>query len=161
MKKLLMLFVLAISSLNAHSEWTEIPDLDSKVRDFIDFNDLKEGTDGYVYWWMMKSDSSSSQKFYMQTDCEDERINPLRVDYHSESMGRGEVTSVKSDEGWSYPARDTALYRFVGVVCDMARETPEKREESISNLLMSLQYKNKINNLYEKEEGASELGALK
>ena len=66
-------------------------------------------------------------------------------------MGQGESTSIQSDEGWTYPAPDTGMYRFLEVVCEMADETPEQRAKSVENLLISLDYKKKINDLYEKE----------
>ena len=148
MKKLLLIFLLSLS-FNSYGEWTEFPPYDSEERYFIDFDNLQERSDGYVYWWMMVSHSNTSEKYYWQTDCEAERINPLQGDLHSESMGGGEVSSFEPDEGWTYPAPDTGLYRFVEVVCEMARETPEEREKSITNLFISLDYKSKINKLSE------------
>ena len=139
-------------SFNSYGEWTEFPPYDSEERYFIDFDNLQERSDGYVYWWMMVSHSNTSEKYYWQTDCEAERINPLQGDLHTEPMGGGEVTSFEPDEGWNYPAPDTGLYRFVEVVCEMARETPEEREKSIVNLFISLDYKAKINKLSEEAE---------
>ena len=152
MKKLLLLLFSLMLSFNSYSEWTEFPPYDSEERYFIDFDNLQERSDGYVYWWMMVSHSNTSEKYYWQTDCEAERINPLQGDLHSEPMGGGEVTSFEPDEGWTYPAPDTGLYRFVEVVCEMARETPEEREKSVANLLMQLEYMYKINKLSEEAE---------
>ena len=45
------------------------------------------------------------------------------------------VSSIQLDEGWTYPAPDTVMYRFLEVVCEMADETPEQRAKSIKNLL--------------------------
>ena len=66
-------------------------------------------------------------------------------------MGFGEVDQIQSEEGWTYPSRDSGLYRFGEVVCDMARESPEERQQSVTNFLMSLEYKKKINELSEEE----------
>jgi acyl-CoA reductase-like NAD-dependent aldehyde dehydrogenase len=76
----------------------------------------------------------------------------LQVDYHTKPMGGGESNSVKSDEGWTYLAPDTGLSRFIDVVCELARETPEEREKSVANLLMELEYMYKINKLSEEAE---------
>ena len=65
-------------------------------------------------------------------------------------MGFGEVDQIQP-EGWVYPSKDSGLYRFVKVVCDMARVSPEERQQSVTNLLMSLEYKKKINELSEEK----------
>ena len=153
MKKLLLLLFSLLLSFNSYGEWTEIPIIedDSIEQGFIDFDNLKRKNDGYVYWWMMTSRSDSSEKIYLRTDCEGERMIPLQADFHNQPLGQGESNSIQSDEGWRYPAPDTAMYRFLGVVCELADENPEQRVRSVENLLMSIEYKNKINNLYEKE----------
>jgi hypothetical protein len=138
-------------SFNSYGEWTEIPN-DIEDTGYIDFDNLQERSDGYVYWWSMSSSSDTSQKMYIQTDCETGGINPLQVDYHTKPMGGGESNSVKSDEGWTYLAPDTGLSRFIDVVCELARETPEEREKSVANLLMQLEYMYKINKLSEEAE---------
>ena len=138
-------------SFNSYGEWTEIPN-DIEDTGYIDFDNLQERSDGYVYWWSMNSSSDTSQKMYIQTDCETGGINPLQVDYHTKPMGGGESNSVKSDEGWTYLAPDTGLSRFIDVVCELARETPEEREKSVANLLMQLEYMYKINKLSEEAE---------
>jgi len=150
-KKLLLLLFSLMLSINSYGEWTEIP---NEVEDtgYIDFDNLQERSDGYVYWWMLRSSSDTSQKMYIQTDCETEGINPLQVDYHTEPMGGGESNSVKSDEGWTYLAPDTGLSRFIDVVCEMAKQTPEEREKSVANLLMELEYMYKINKLSDEAE---------
>ena len=151
MKKLLLLLFSLMLSFNSYGEWTEIPN-DIEDTGYIDFDNLQERSDGYVYWWMLRSSSDTSQKMYIQTDCETEGINPLQVDYHTEPMGGGESNSVKSDEGWTYLAPDTGLSRFVDVVCEMAKQTPEEREKSVANLLMELEYMYKINKLSDEAE---------
>jgi len=151
MKKPLLLLFALILSFNSYGEWTEIPN-DIEDTGYIDFDNLQERSDGYVYWWMLRSSSDTSQKMYIQTDCETEGINPLQVDYHTEPMGGGESNSVKSDEGWTYLAPDTGLSRFIDVVCEMAKQTPEEREKSVANLLMELEYMFKINKLSEEAE---------
>ena len=151
MKKLLLLLFSLILSFNSYGEWTEIPN-DIEDTGYIDFDNLQERSDGYVYWWSMNSSSDTSQKMYIQTDCETGGINPLQVDYHTKPMGGGESNSVKSDEGWTYLAPDTGLSRFIDVVCELARETPEEREKSVANLLMELEYMYKINKLSEESE---------
>ena len=157
MKKLLLLFSLLLS-FNSYGEWTEIPVAkdDFAEQGFIDFDSIKKKKDGYVYWWMMTSRSDSSEKIYTRADCEGERMNPIQGDFFSEPLGQGEATSVQSDEGWTYLAPDTAMYNFLEVVCEMADETPEQRAKSVENLLMSLEYKNKINDLYEEETKSEE-----
>ena len=153
LKKLIVLLFFLLLSFNTYAVWTEIPIIedDSIEQGFIDFDNLKRKNDGYVYWWMMTSRSDSSEKIYLRTDCEGERMNPLQADFHDKPLGKGESTSIQSSEGWTYPAPDTAMYRFLGVVCELADENPEQRTQSVENLLMSIEYKNKINNLYEKE----------
>jgi hypothetical protein len=150
MKKLFLLLFSLMLSFNSFAEWTKFPSEGDEVA-YIDFDNLQEKSDGYVYWWMMLSDSLISGKYYFQTDCEFERINPLQQDIHTEPMGGGDAISLHPDEGWTYVAPDTALYRFISIVCEMADETPEQRAKSIENLLMSLEYKSKINDLYEEE----------
>jgi hypothetical protein len=150
MKKLLLIFFSLMLSCNSYGEWTELPASNSEEQGFIDFDNLQERGDGYVYWWMMTSYSNRSEKLYIQTDCQAGRIKPLQEDYHSEPMGVGDSTlSVESDIGWYYPAPDTGIYRFVEVACEMAKQNPEERERSVANLLMELEYKNKINKLSE------------
>ena len=151
MKKLLLLLFSLMLSFNSYGEWTEIPN-DIEDTGYIDFDNLQQRSDGYVYWWSMNSSSDTSQKMYIQTDCETGGINPLQVDYHTKPMGGGESNSVKSDEGWTYLAPDTGLSRFIDVVCELARETPEEREKSVANLLMQLEYMYKINKLSEEAE---------
>ena len=70
---------------------------------------------------------------------------------HSKPFGVGEVVKVEPEESWNYPSTDSTLYRFVEVVCEMAKVSPEQRQQSITNLLMSLEYKRKIDELSEKE----------
>ena len=151
MKKLLLLLFSLMLSFNSYGEWTEIPN-DIEDTGYIDFDNLQERSDGYVYWWSMSSSSDTSQKMYIQTECETGGIKPLQVDYHTKPMGGGESNSVKSDEGWTYLAPDTGLSRFIDVVCELARETPEEREKSVANLLMELEYMYKINKLSEESE---------
>ena len=100
---------------------------------------------------MMTSSTKTSEKIYIQTDCDSDRINSLQVDLYSNPMGFGEVDQIQPEEGWVYPSKDGGLYRFVKVVCDMARVSPEERQQSVTNLLMSLEYKKKINELSEEE----------
>ena len=149
-KKLFLLIFSLLLSFNSYSEWTQIPN-EQKGDGYIDFDSLQLRTDGYVYWWMMLSDSSSSQKAYMQTDCETKAINVLQLDSYDKPMGAGDLTSTNPEEGWTYLAPDTGLYRFVRVVCEMAEQTPEEREKSVTNLLMELEYKAKINILSEEQ----------
>ena len=153
MKKLLLFLLSLILSFHSYGEWTELPASNPEEQGFIDFDNLQERSDEYVYWWMMTSYSNRSEKFYIQSDCQAGRIKPLQEDYHNEPMGGGDLTSsTESDIGWYYPAPDTGIYRFVEVACEMARETPEEREKSVANLLMELEYKNKINKLSEEAE---------
>ena len=154
MKKLLLSLFSLILSFNVSAEWTEIPVIEdgSANKSFIDFDNLKRKNDVYVYWWMMTSRNDSSEKTYLRTDCEGERMNSLQVNYHNQPLGQGESSSIQSDEGWTYPPPDTAMYRFLEVVCEIADENPEQRAKSVENLLISLEYKNKINYLYEKDE---------
>ena len=146
----LVFFLMA--SFNSVGMWTEIPQINSNGQTvFIDFNKIEEKSDSYVYWWMMISDTKASEKVYVQTDCELESINRLQIDLHSKPFGAGEVVQVEPEESWNYPSTDSILYRFVEVVCEMARVSPEQRQQSITNLLMSLEYKRKIDELSEKE----------
>lgn len=149
-KKLLLLIFSLLLSFNSYGEWIQVP-TNEKADTYIDFDNLQLRTDGYVYWWMMVSDSSSSQKAYIQTDCETKAINVLQLDSYDELMGAGDLTSTKPDEGWLYVAPDRGIYRFIRVVCELAEEAPEEREKSITNLLMELEYKTKINTLSEEQ----------
>ena len=149
-KKLLLLIFSLLLSFNSYGEWIQVP-TNEKVNTYIDFDNLQLRADGYVYWWMMVSDSSSSQKTYIQTDCETKAINVLQLDSYDEPMGAADLTSTKPDEGWLYVAPDRGIYRFIRVVCELAEETPEEREKSITNLLMELEYKTKINTLSEEQ----------
>ena len=153
MKKLLLILLISLS-LSSYGEWIQVP-TNEKGGTFIDFDNLQLRTDGYVYWWMMVSDSSSSQKGYIQTDCENEAINVLQLDSYNESMGTGDFITTNPDEGWIYVMPDKGIYRFIRVVCELAEETPEEREKSITNLLMELEYKTKINTLSEEQADIS------
>ena len=153
MKKLLLILLISLS-LSSYGEWIQLP-TNEKGGTYIDFDNLQLRTDGYVYWWMMVSDSSSSQKGYIQTDCATKAINVLQLDSYDEPMGAGDLTSTKPDEGWLYVAPDKGIYRFIRVVCELAEETPEEREKSIDNLLMELEYKTKINTLSEEQADIS------
>ena len=150
MKKLSLILLSLLLSFNSYGEWIQVP-TNEKGGTYIDFDNLKLRNDGYVYWWMMVSDSSSSQTAYIQTDCKTKAVNVLQLDSYDEPMGAGDLTSTKSDEGWLYVAPDRGIYRFIGVVCELAEETPEEREKSIANLLMELEYKTKINTLSEEQ----------
>ena len=146
-----LIFLLMVS-FNSVGMWTEIHQINSNGQTvFIDFNRIEEKSDSYVYWWMMISDTKASEKVYVQTDCELESINRLQIDLHSKPFGVGGVVQVQPEESWTYPSKDSTLYRFVEVVCEMAKVSPEQRQQSITNLLMSLEYKRKINELSEKE----------
>lgn len=146
-----LIFFLMVS-FNSVGMWTEIPQINSNGQTvFIDFNKIEEKSDSYVYWWMMISDTKASEKVYVQTDCELESINRLQIDLYSKPFGVGEVVQVQPEESWTYPSTDSTLYRFVEVVCEMAKVIPEQRQQSITNLLMSLEYKRKIDELSEKE----------
>ena len=146
------LIFLLMFSFNSVGMWTEIHQINSNGQTvFIDFNRIEEKSDSYVYWWMMISDTKASEKVYVQTDCELESINRLQIDLHSKPFGVGGVVQVQPEESWTYPSKDSTLYRFVEVVCEMAKVSPEQRQQSITNLLMSLEYKRKIDELSEKE----------
>ena len=146
-----LIFFLLVS-FNSVGMWTEIPQINSNGQTvFIDFNRIEEKSDSYVYWWMMISDTKVSEKVYVQTDCELKSINRLQIDLHSKPFGVGEVVQVEPEESWNYPSTDSTLYRFVEVVCEMAKVSPEQRQQSVTNLLMSLEYKRKIDELSEKE----------
>ena len=133
MKKLLLILLISLS-LSSYGEWIQLP-TNEKGGTFIDFDNLQLRTDGYVYWWMMVSDSSSSQTAYIQTDCKTKAVNVLQLDSYDEPIGTGDLTSTKPDEGWLYVSPDKGIYRFIRVVCELAEETPEEREKSITNLL--------------------------
>ena len=153
MKKLLLLLFSLMISFESYGEWTEIPVINDDFAEqaFIDFDNLKKKKDGYVYWWMMTSRSDSSEKIYLQSDCDGERFYPLSAVLHTKPLGKGESTSISPNEGWTYPAPDTVMYNFLEVICEIADEVPEQRDKSVENLLMSLEYKKKINDLYEIE----------
>ena len=71
--------------------WTEIPQINSNGQTvFIDFNRIEEKSDSYVYWWMMTSSTKTSEKIYIQTDCDSDRINSLQGDLYSKPIGFGE-----------------------------------------------------------------------
>ena len=150
MKKLSLILLSLLLSFNSYGEWIQVP-TNEKGGTFIDFDNLQLRTDGYVYWWMMVSDSSSSQKGYIQTNCKTKAINVLQLDSYDEPMGAGDLSTTNPDEGWLYVAPDKGIYRFIRVVCELAEETPEEREKSIDNLLMELEYKTKINTLSEEQ----------
>ena len=150
MKKLSLILLSLLLSVNSYGEWIQVP-TNEKGGTFIDFDNLQLRTDGYVYWWMMVSDSSSSQKGYIQTNCKTKAINVLQLDSYDEPMGAGDLSTTNPDEGWLYVAPDKGIYRFIRVVCELAEETPEEREKSIDNLLMELEYKTKINTLSEEQ----------
>ena len=154
MKKLSLILLSLLLSFNSYGEWIQVP-TNEKGGTFIDFDNLQLRTDGYVYWWMMVSDSSSSQTAYIQTDCKTKAVNVLQLDSYDEPMGAGDLTSTKPDEGWLYVSPDKGIYRFIRVVCELAEETPEEREKSITNLLMELEYKTKINTLSEEQADIS------
>ena len=146
-----LIFFLLVS-FNSDGMWTEIPQINSNGKTvFIDFNRIEEKSDSYVYWWMMISDTKVSEKVYVQTDCELESINRLQIDLYSKPFEVGEVVQVEPEESWNYPSTDSTLYRFVEVVCEMAKVIPEQRQQSVTNLLISLAYKRKIDELSEKE----------
>ena len=150
MKKILLLIFSLLLSFNSYGAWTQIPN-EQKGDGFIDFDSLQLQSDGYVYWWMMVSDSSSSQKGYIQTNCKTKAINVLQLDSYDEPMGAGDLSTTNPDEGWIYVMPDRGISRFIRVACEMAIETPKEKEKSITNLLMELEYKTKINTLSEEQ----------
>ena len=150
MKKLLLLLFSFLLSFGSYGEWTEfLTDKDETL--YIDLENFQERSDGYVYYWMMLSDSSKSQKVYVKADCEFESFNVLQIDTHTKTMGGGTVSTSHPERGWIYGAPDTNFYRFLKAICEMVDETLEQRVNSVNNFKMSLEYKNKINNLYEEE----------
>ena len=150
MKKLLLLLFSFLLSFSSYGEWTEfLTDKDEIL--YIDLENFQERSDGYVYYWMMLSDSSKSQKVYVKADCEFESFNVLQIDTHTKTMGGGTVSTSHPERGWIYGAPDTNFYRFLKAICEMVDETLEQRVNSVNNFKMSLEYKNKINNLYEEE----------
>ena len=158
MKKLLLILFSLLLSFNSYGEWKEIPVINDDFAEqaFIDFDNLKKKKDGYVYWWMMTSRSDSSEKIYLQSDCDGESFYRLSAVLHTKPLGKGESTSISPNEGWTYPAPDTGMYNFLEVICEIADEIPEQRAKSVENLLMSLEYKKKINDLYEEETKLNE-----
>ena len=117
-----------MASFNSVGMWTETPQINPNGQTgFIDFNRIEEKSDSYVYWWMMISDTKVSEKVYVQTDCELESINRLQIDLHSKPFGVGEVVQVEPEERWNYPSTDSTLYRFVELVCEIAKVSPEQR----------------------------------
>ena len=117
-----------MASFNSVGMWTETPQINPNGQTgFIDFNRIEEKSDSYVYWWMMISDTKVSEKVYVQTDCELESINRLQIDLHSKPVGVGEVVQVEPEERWNYPSTDSTLYRFVELVCEIAKVSPEQR----------------------------------
>ena len=149
LKKLFLLLFSLLLSFSSYGEWTEfLTDKDEIL--YIDLENFQERSDGYVYYWMMLSDSSKSQKVYVQTDCGFESINVLQIDTHTKKMGGGSVSVSHPEQGWIYAAPDTSNYRVLKAICEMVDETLEQRVNSVNNFKMSLEYKNKINNLYEK-----------
>ena len=145
MKKLLLLLFSLLLSFNSYGEWTELLVDDEEVL-YIDLETLQEKSDGYVYYWVMRTYRTWSTKSFMQTDCEFKRMNALQND-----VSDGNLSSSVGDIGWYYVAPDTMAYRNLRVICEMVNESPEQREKSIENFQMSFEYKNKINDLYEKE----------
>ena len=145
MKKLFLLLFSLILSFNSYGEWTELIVDDEEVL-YIDLETLQEKSDGYVYYWVMRTYRTWSTKSFMQTDCEFKRMNALQND-----VSDGNLSSSVGDIGWYYVAPDTMAYRNLRVICEMVNESPEQREKSIENFQMSFEYKNKINDLYEKE----------
>ena len=159
LKKLFLLLFSLLLSFSSYGEWTEfLTDKDEIL--YIDLENFQERSDGYVYYWMMLSDSSKSQKVYVKADCEFESFNVLQIDTHTKTMGGGTVSTSDPERGWIYGAPDTNFYRFLKAICEMVDETLEQRVNSVNNFKMSLEYKNKINNLYEEEVENEEYKAL-
>jgi hypothetical protein len=144
MKKLLLFLFSVMMFINSYGEWTKLGTIDGETN-YIDFDAINEHGDGYVYWWIMMSNLNESTKYYIQTDCEGGRVNPLQINYHSKSMGGGELTSVTLNEGWTYIAPDIGLYDFLQVVCEFSIQTHKEQKKRIKAFI-------KIIEANEKEE---------
>jgi hypothetical protein len=147
MNKLLLLLFFLMLSFNSFAEWTELLVDDEEVL-YIDLETLQEKSDGYVYFWLMRTYRTWKTKSFMQIDCEFNKMNALQNDIYYEDI----LKSSDGEKGWSYVAPDEYAYRNLKVICEMVNESPEQREKSIENFKMSFEYKNKINDLYEQEK---------
>ena len=145
-KRLLLLLFSLLLSFNSFAEWTELLVEDEDVL-YIDLETLQEKSDGYFYYWLMRTYRTWKIKSFMQIDCEFKKMNTLQNDIYYDDI----LKSSDGEKGWSYVAPDDYAYRILRVICEMANESPEQREKSIEDFKMSSEYKNKINDLYEKE----------
>ena len=57
---------------------------------------------------MMTSSTKTSEKIYIQTDCDSDRINSLQVDLYSKPMGFGEVDQIQPEEGYNSAMKCTS-----------------------------------------------------
>ena len=99
-------------STSLYAEWIHITNSENGDVYFVDDERLKK-IDGYIHFWLLrdfpKEDEfgDKSNKAYLQLDCDYPRLRTLSFISNSESMGKGEVTTMKDfkeeDLEWIYP----------------------------------------------------------
>ncbi|MDA8887859.1 hypothetical protein N9I25_01985 [Hellea sp.] len=107
----------------AYADWEEIIKSEGGTF-YVDFDRIRKGGDGYVYYWdltdYLKPSPSGilSSKVYNQGDCEVFRSKTLNVSFHKQPMGEGsgETYSPPNPE-WEYPPPNTIGEIKLKIVC--------------------------------------------
>ena len=120
MKKTIVLLFTLLISFNSYGNWTKIIKDGDKTY-YIYFDDIKQ-KDGYVYWWLMASDSEDSSQLYLLSDCEMNRIKPMQEISYSQPLGKGgpDVEEIE-DDSWVFLPPETVPNLLNSLVCQYVK----------------------------------------
>ena len=125
MKKLTVLLFSILISFSSYGEWTYVTKSTSDDRMYFDNDTIKEHN-GYVYYWilndLLKPDPTGvmSDKQYIQSDCGVSRNKVLRYIFYKQSMGKGEIAALNSDD-WNYPSPGTMGKIMLDYACNYVK----------------------------------------
>ena len=110
----------------AYADWEEIIKSEGGTF-YVDFDRIRKGGDGYVYYWdltdYLKPSPSGilSSKVYNQGDCEVFRSKTLNVSFHKQPMGEGSGdTFSPPNPEWDYPPPNSSAETILKKVCRRA-----------------------------------------
>ena len=122
MKKLTILLFSILISFNSFGEWTELgPHKSDYAKLYIDVDRIKEHN-GYVYFWVLGSNSLESTVVYYQSDCGVGRFKTLTYIFHKLPMGEGEFDQQESEnKGWKYAPPESRIEQSIDYACNYVK----------------------------------------
>ena len=107
------------------AEWTMVTQSLNGLSFYVDMNNIKESK-GQVYFWELidynKKDEygDKSAKIYIQGDCINLKFKWLKLSYHKDEMGKGNVKIQPPSNlvaGWQYPKINSTSMVILDFVC--------------------------------------------